>query len=87
MHEADNTYSIQSTWLCYWMVRFLKVAYNGKHCILDLLLIYCILDLLLIYFFPIWSWHSDSVVSLDVEPDNQALTSYEMFSSFSLASF
>ena len=23
MHEADNTYSVQSTWLCYWLVQFL----------------------------------------------------------------
>ena len=21
-HEADNAYSIRSTWLCYWLVRF-----------------------------------------------------------------
>ena len=34
--------------MCYRLVRFLAVAYNGKHCILDLSLI----DLLLI--FPIW---------------------------------
>ena len=27
MHEADNAYSIQSTWLCYRLVRFLITAY------------------------------------------------------------
>ena len=27
MHEADNTYSIWSTWLCYRLVRFLITAY------------------------------------------------------------
>ena len=27
MHEADNAYSIRSTWLCYQQVRFLITAY------------------------------------------------------------
>ena len=27
MHEADNAYSIRSTWLCYRLVRFLITAY------------------------------------------------------------
>ena len=27
MHEADNTYSIWSTWLCYRLARFLITAY------------------------------------------------------------
>ena len=27
MHEADNAYSIRSTWLCYRLVRFLTTAY------------------------------------------------------------
>ena len=29
MHDADNTYSIQSTWLCCRYVQFLTVAYNS----------------------------------------------------------
>ena len=66
VHEADNAYSIRGTCLCDRLVRFLTVAYNGKHCILDLSLI----DLLLI--FSIWMCHFDSVVSLGVELDNQA---------------
>ena len=31
MHEADITYSIWSTWLCFWWVQFLTVPHNGKH--------------------------------------------------------
>ena len=27
MHEVDNACSIRSTWLCYWLVRFLVTAY------------------------------------------------------------
>ena len=27
MHEADNAYSIRSTWMCYRLVRFLITAY------------------------------------------------------------
>ena len=48
MHKADNAYLIQSTWLqlCYQLVRFFTVAYNGKYFTLDLSLI----DLLLIFF-------------------------------------
>ena len=30
MHEADNAYSIWSTWLCYRLVRFLITAYILK---------------------------------------------------------
>ena len=67
LHEADSAHSTQSTLLCDRLVRFLMAAYNGKHCILDLSLI----DLLFI--FSIWICHFDSVVSLDVEPDNQTL--------------
>ena len=28
MHEADNAYSIWSTWLCYWLDQFLTLALN-----------------------------------------------------------
>ena len=28
MHEADDAYSIQSTWLCYWLDLFLTLAFN-----------------------------------------------------------
>ena len=30
MYEADNAYSIRSTWLCYRQVRFFTVAYSAK---------------------------------------------------------
>ena len=88
MHEADNAYSIQSTWLCYRLVavRFLKVAYDGRHFILDLSSIDLLLILLLL-FFSIWICHFDSVVSLVVERENQALTCYIIFSSCFLVSF
>ena len=65
MHEADNAYSIWSTWLCYRLVQFLTVAYNGKYFI-------WICRLLI---FSIWMCHFDLVVYLGDEPDNQALTS------------
>ena len=39
MHDTDNTYSIQSTWLGYRWALLVTVAYNGKHHILVLLLI------------------------------------------------
>ena len=64
MHQADNAFSIRSTWLCYQLVRFSTVAYNSKHCVLDLSLI----DL---PFSPISMCHFDSAVSLGVELDNQ----------------
>ena len=77
MHEADNVYSIRSTWLRYRMVRFLTVTYSGKHCILDLSLI----DLLLIFFpsgcvilIQRFLWVLSQTITL--------LASYEMFSSF-----
>ena len=44
MHGTDNTYLTQSTWLCYLLVRFLMVAYNGKQYILDLSLINLLLS-------------------------------------------
>ena len=28
MHEADDAYSIQSTWSCYWLDQFLTLALN-----------------------------------------------------------
>ena len=28
MHEADEVYSIRSTWLCYWLDHFLTIANN-----------------------------------------------------------
>ena len=28
MHEADDTYSIRSTWSCYWLDQFLTLALN-----------------------------------------------------------
>ena len=58
--------ALTQTWFCHQLVGFLTVAYSGKHCILDLSFI----DLQLI--FSISICHSDPVVSLDVEPDNQA---------------
>ena len=41
MHEADDTYSIQSTWSCYWLTQFLTLALN----ILILLIFYVSMDL------------------------------------------
>ena len=29
MYEADDAYSIQSTWLCYWLDQFLTLAFNA----------------------------------------------------------
>ena len=29
MYEANETYSIQSTWSCYWLDQFLKLALNA----------------------------------------------------------
>ena len=31
MHEADNAYSIRSTWLCYRLDRFLTLVTNGSN--------------------------------------------------------
>ena len=64
-HEADNAYSIWSTWLCYWQVGFPKVAYSGKQYILDLSLINSLLSPF------IWMCHFDSIVPLDLELNNQ----------------
>ena len=47
MHEANNAYSIWSTWLCYRRVRFLTVTYNGKLFTLVLPLFYSLI------FFPL----------------------------------
>ena len=46
MHEADNAYSIQSTWLCYWLDQFLTLALN----ILILSIFYISMDLSTNYF-------------------------------------
>ena len=41
MHEADDAYSIQSTWACYWLDQFLTLALN----ILILSIFYISVDL------------------------------------------
>ena len=41
MHEADDTYSIRSTWSCYWLDQFLTLALN----ILILSIFYISVDL------------------------------------------
>ena len=46
MHEADDTYSIRSTWSCYWLDQFLTLALN----ILILLIFYISVDLSTNYF-------------------------------------
>ena len=46
MHEADDAYSIRSTWLCYWLDQFLTLALNT----LILSIFYISLDLSTIYF-------------------------------------
>ena len=46
MHEADDAYSIWSTWLCYWLDQFLTLALNT----LILSIFYISLDLSTIYF-------------------------------------
>ena len=46
MHEADDAYSIWSTWSCYWLDQFLTLALNT----LILLISYISLDLSTIYF-------------------------------------
>ena len=46
MHEADDAYSIQSTWSCYWLDQFLTLALN----MLILSLFYISMDLSTNYF-------------------------------------
>ena len=46
LDEADNAYSIQSTWSCYWLDQFLTLALNT----LILSIFYISLDLSTIYF-------------------------------------
>ena len=46
MHEADNAYSIRSTWSCYWLDQFLTLALN----ILILSIFYISMDLSTNYF-------------------------------------
>ena len=64
MHDADNTYTFQSTRLCYWQVRFLTVSYNGGLNILNLLLINLLVSLL-------WMCPVGSIGSLGVKPSKQ----------------
>ena len=46
MHEANDAYSIRSTWSCYWLDQFLTVALN----ILILSIFYISMDLSTNYF-------------------------------------
>ena len=46
MHEADDAYSIRSTWSCYWLDQFLTLALN----ILILSIFYMLMDLSTNYF-------------------------------------
>ena len=46
MHEADDAYSIRSTWSCYWLDQFLTLALN----ILILSIFYISMDLSTNYF-------------------------------------
>ena len=46
MHEADDAYSIRSTWSCYWLDQFLTLALN----ILILSIFYISMDLFTNYF-------------------------------------
>ena len=46
MHEADDAYSIRSTWSCYWIDQFFTLALNT----LILSIFYISLDLSAIYF-------------------------------------
>ena len=46
MHEADDAYSIRSTWSCYWLDQFLTLALN----ILILSIFYISIDLSINYF-------------------------------------
>ena len=46
MHEADDAYSIQSTWSCYWLDQFLTLALNT----LILSIFYILMDLSTNYF-------------------------------------
>ena len=43
MHEADDAYSIRSTWSCYWLDQFLTLALNNMDfvqvCLLFIVLI------------------------------------------------
>ena len=58
VHEADNVYSIQSTWLCYRMVRFLITAYICLYLLQILSHFTDLLDMsfsLLLHFLPVLS--------------------------------
>ena len=46
MHEADDAYSIRSTWSCYWLDQFFTLAFN----ILILSIFYISMDLSTNYF-------------------------------------
>ena len=74
-HEADNAYSIQSSWLCYRRVQFLTEAYNSKLSIL-----------VLFNFHFLWMCPFDSTVSLGVEGENVAFFWSRMFCSCLLVS-
>ena len=63
MHDADNAYSIRSTWSCCWLFRFFTVAHNGK-------LYSLVFSLISLFIFSLWMCPFDSIVSLDVELDN-----------------
>ena len=55
MHEADDAYSIQSTWSCYWLDQFLTLALS----ILILSIFYISMDLSTNYFAHFsWCWAS-----------------------------
>ena len=68
MHEADSAYSIRSTWLSYQQVQFRTLAYYGYHCIFFFRL--------LINSFFIWICPFDSIVPLDVKPDDLAFEKF-----------
>ena len=48
MHEADDAYSIRSTWLCYWLDQFLTPALNTLILSIFIFQWICLLSVLLI---------------------------------------
>ena len=69
MHEADNTYSIWSTWLCYQLVQFLITAYISEQLLQILLDFTDLLDMsfsLSLYFLPVLSLGEQRLLNSEI---------------------
>ena len=65
MHEADDAYSIRSTWSCYWLDQFFTLALN----VLILSIFYTSLDLSTIYFAHFSAYRASFVCSCHSIPE------------------